>query len=437
MTFRHPFLKLSVFMLMLPAALFAQGQPPANVVTALVREGAFSQPIRLTGTVEPFRRTMIGSEVEGVVSQLHVDEGDHVTSGTPLMVLRQRPLQLAAKAAEAQMKRTAEELRELRNGSRDEDVAIEKASWEEWKTRSELAKAEYDRYTELLADKSVSESEFESVKREWETAKASEEVAKARYERVKSGARIEVIAAAEASHLQAVAQYELAKDILDRSTIRAPYDGIVTQKYIDVGSWVSEGDTVLGFQSIDEVKVTVAVPENYFSSIKLGDLFDVTFDAAPQKPFVGKVSQRIARADPQTRSFPIKILIDNEEELLAPGMLARLSIEKRDESEKSVIIPKDALVPMYPNPVVYRIDKGDKENMVANQVEVTTGRFFGEAVEVYGDLRPGQQIVIRGNERLQPGQAVVLNTFMTNQNEEAIDPSRFFEEDRLKENSGG
>jgi multidrug efflux pump subunit AcrA (membrane-fusion protein) len=80
--------------------------------------------------------------------------------------------------------------------------------------------------------------------------------------------------------------------------------------------------------------------------------------------------------------------------------------------EKSVIVPRDALVPRGSKQILFRVQhKG--EEPIAEMVEVTPGRYFGEAVEVFGDLRAGDRVVVRGNERLRPGQRLVMDQFQT------------------------
>jgi len=98
----------TLFATLLVAALFSGGaaqppdMPPVPVTTGIVEEGAYSQPIRLTGSVEPFAQTAIGVEEDGVVDRLFVEAGDFVTSGAPLLQMRQLPLRLAADRAAAE-----------------------------------------------------------------------------------------------------------------------------------------------------------------------------------------------------------------------------------------------------------------------------------------------------------------------------------------------
>lgn len=413
------------------APTFAQpDMPPAPVNVASVVEGSFAQPIRLTGDVQPYELTYLAVENDGIVEEILADEGDHVTSGTALMRLRTFPLEIEYRQATAAAKRDAERLLELQRGTRPEDIAIAKANWDEAKVNAEISKREFERYESLLADNSISQSEYDVIKSRWETARAMESIMKARYDLALEGPREEVIAAAEAEAAASAARAEMARDQLDRATIRAPYDGVITRRYVSPGSWVSEGDNVFTIQQLDRVKVAIQVPEGQFRNIRLGDTFKVTFDSLDGYTTDGTITQIIPSAEPRSRAFPVRVTIENGDGRLASGMLARVSLNVQEEGEKSVLVPRDAIVPMHPKPLVYKIERRDGETFAA-MVEVDLGRFFGDAVEVFGDLRGGDQVVIRGNERLRPGQKVVLDTFVTQRAPmDEIDPSRFFDEDR-------
>lgn len=412
--------------------LTAQGGDPVPVNTAKVVEGAFAQPIRLTGTVDPFESTTLASELDGIVRFIMTDEGDYVTTNSVLMSLRRLPFELELKRAEANAQENTEILREYKAGTRPEDIDIAKANWDEAIATAKIVEDELKRQERLLSDRSISQSGYDIIRSNSETAKAKERVAKAIYDRVVVGKRLESIAAQEAITASSLALVDLAKDNLDRSSVKAPYSGVITKRYISPGSWIGQGDPVFDLVDLDQVKVSIQIPERYFSKMKLGDHLEVTFDALPQETFTGMIYQIIPQADERSRAFPVRVAIANKDQRLAIGMLARVVIDISNPDEQSTIIPKDALVPHRPDPIVYRVEMTDGK-ATAEMVTVKTGRFFGEAVEVFGDLKAGDQVVIRGNERLVPGAELKLNTFIANRSAVGItDPSRFFDESNRK-----
>ena len=390
-----------------------QGPPPAPVTTAVAEGGAFSKPVNVTGTVEAMASTVLSSEVDGYLAELLVDEGDAVTEGQVLAQIRALPYRFVLEQAEALARADVERLRELRQGTRAEDIAMAKANFAKAEVAAEIANKNYTRSQSLLDKKIISVEEFDEAHERWEEAQAVLEVEKATYERALAGSREEEIAAAEARAAASKAQAAVAKDRLERTTIRAPFDGVITAKHTEVGSWVSVGAGVFDLDTTSRVRVRVDIPETYYGQIVIGSEMTITFDSVPNQTFVGMVTKKIPRASGRSRAFPIKVDLDNREGRLASGMLARVMLETPHSGESSVIVPRDALVPRGPNHILVRVQDQDGQP-IAEILPVKPGRYFGEAVEVFGDLRAGDRVVVRGNERLRPGQPLVLDRFLTN-----------------------
>jgi multidrug efflux pump subunit AcrA (membrane-fusion protein) len=389
------------------------GPPPAPVTTVLAEGGAFSKPVNVTGTVEAFASTELSSEVDGYLSELSVDEGDAVTEGQVLAQIRPLPYRFALQHAEALLRADHERLRELQKGTREEDIAMAKANLAKAEVAAEIANKNYTRSRSLLEKKIISDEEFDGAHERWEEAQAILDVEKATYGRALAGAREEEIGAAEARAAASQAQVAGAMDRLERTTIRAPFDGVITAKHTEVGSWLAVGDGVFDLDTTNRVRVRVDIPETYYGQIVIGSEMSITFDGVPNKTFVGMVTKKIPRASGRSRVFPIKVELDNSDGRLASGMLARVMLETPHSGERSVIVPRDALVPRGPNHILVRVQDQDGQP-IAEILPVKPGRYFGEAVEVFGDLRAGDRVVVRGNERLRPGQPLVLDRFLTN-----------------------
>lgn len=387
--------------------------PPAPVTTVRAEAGAFAQAIRLTGNVEPLRRATISSEIGGALDEVHADEGDRVVEGQILARHRLAPHEFAFQQAKASAMADQQSLQELEAGTRVEDLAIARAEYDEAKVRAEMAEREYERSRALFQEGTISEGEYDVSRENWESRRAQREVLKAALERAEAGPRSEELAVARARAASSQAAAELAQDRLERATIRAPFDGVITRKYAEVGSWLASGDELFDLEADDTVRIVVDVPETYFHAIDLGMTVEVRFDALPRESFQGQVTVRVPKASPRSRAFPVKIDIVNQEHRLASGMLARLEFQPATPEQQSTVIHKDALVPMLPNPIVYKVTWDEANTPIAQMVEVTTGRYFGQAVEVFGDIEDGDQIVIRGNERLRPGQPLILNAFIS------------------------
>ncbi len=389
------------------------GPPPAPVTTARVEEGAFTKPVRLTGTVEALASTTLSSEVAGYVAEMKVEEGETISQGQVLAQIRALPHRLAMQRAKAMARADRERLRELKAGTRREDLEVAKANLAKAKVTANMARKSHTRSVSLQKRKIVSDEEFDQAYERLEEGQAEVAVRQSVYERAQAGARKEEIAAAEARAAASRADAALAQDRLDRTTIRAPFDGVITFKHTEVGAWVAVGEELFDLEKNDRVRVRVDIPEAFYNTIPLGSEVSMTFDSVPNVDFVGQVTQKIPRARGRSRAFPVKVELDNLEGQLATGMLARVNLKTPNEGQKSVIVPRDALVPRGPKQILYRVQDND-DQPVAELIEVKPGRYFGEAVEVFGDLRAGDRVVIRGNERLRPGQPLVMDQFRTN-----------------------
>ena len=352
---RAPLLAL-VFSLFFSAQAYAQtpkpgdGPPPAPVEVAPVVEKEVATSVTLIGTGEAWLETIIASEEAGLVSGMMVEEGDRVKKGQSLCV--QDSTQLA-----------------LRIESAGADLA-------EARVLQAQADSDLDRQRRLFAINSVSEKAFEDARFKAEGAR----------NRVKS---------LEAS-LNA-----LQKQLKSRE-IRAPISGYVVKRHCLVGQWLGEGQPVVTLVVPDPILFKVPVPERYISSVNRGDAAQVSFDAIPGKSFPGKISAVIPRADDASRTFPVRIEISNPDGVIKPGMLGRATIPT-GELRKAVLVPKDALVFTATGTAVYTV-----VDQVAQFVPVRIGAEHGSRIEVDGDLRPGLDVVVRGNERLRPGQPVTI-----------------------------
>ena len=182
----------------------------------------------------------------------------------------------------------------------------------------------------------------------------------------------------------------------------APFSGVVVSERCEVGEWVGRGDPVSELASLHDLEVRVEVPERYFAELEKGAEASVRFEALNGHEIVGKVEAIVPSANPQARTFPLKVRIKNAEGRIGAGMLARVALPA-GESYRALVVPKDALVVRGRDRMVYRLKDDDTVEMVPVQV----GAGAGSWVEIKTGLTAGQKVVTRGNERLMPGQAVI------------------------------
>ena len=346
-------IKLSV--ICFAALVFSQdkGQGAAHVKYTEAIVKPVEQTVQLPGYLEAPNVSVLASEISGLVTELKVREGDRVTRGQPLVVLRTTLLGLSLQAAQARLK--------------------------EAQARRKLAEISLERYRGLVKRNAIS----------------SHELDEARYEFDAWQGRIETLRAEIAS-----IQFDIK-----RSTIRAPFNGVVVSRHTEVGQWSDIGDRVLEVLSTDTQEVHVDVPEKYFSGLKVGVNVNVTFDSVPDREYTAYIRAVIPRADPGARTFPVKLRLTEPSEKIGAGMIARAAFHLGDSSP-GTLVPKDAIVRQGNNTVVFLVNKGN-----AVPAPVTVGDAMGLWTVVNGAVSPGDKVITRGNERLQPGQPVQAEAF--------------------------
>lgn len=357
---RHPFflrargavLATALLAWGLPAPASAQGppgMPPSPVSYTEAREHAVQRTLRLPGSVESRTMSVVASEVAGLVLELPGREGLTVLKDQPLAKLRTTSLEIRLSAAGAQLK--------------------------EAESRAQLAENNLARAQELFGSQVVSQAQLDDALSEYNAWQGRVDSLRAEIDRLK---------------------YEV-----NRSVIRAPFAGIVVGERTDLGQWVEVGGPVVELMSLQELEVRVDVPERYFRNMKRNGGAVVTFESLPGVEVEGRISAIIPKADTRARTFPIKIRIPNRGGRVAVGMLAQVALSA-GESYRATVVPKDAVIRQGAERVVFTLN-GDG---TVQRAAVTTGAGLGEWIVVEGSVHPGQKVVTRGNERLQPGQPV-------------------------------
>jgi RND family efflux transporter MFP subunit len=330
----------------LSTSLSAQPVTPVRVTRAIDHE--VRSNLRLTGTVESRRSSLVASEIAGIVTSLDVREGDLVQRGAPLARLRADNMELRLQSAQ-------QELREA-------------------KARLGLAQTNLERARGLYDDQLLSRQQLDDAVSESEAWLAR-------------SSRLE----AEVSRL---------RNDLARAVVRAPFTGVVTSEKTSIGEWIAAGGGVVELIDLTNLEVTVNVPESSYAGLRKGAPAQVRFPSLGGLELPGTVRAVVPRANPQSRTFPVKIEFRNEGTSVGVGMIAEVRMAT-GASTRGTVVPKDAIVRQGTTTGVYVVGS----DSVIEWVEVETGLSAGAWVEVSG-VRPGARVVTRGNERLRNGQTV-------------------------------
>ncbi len=386
------------------------GPPPANVDVAPVTVEDVRDTITLTGSITTRRASEISAEVSARVAEVLADAGDYVTKDQVLARLRSEPIRLQRDEAQGQLVIEEAKLEELLNGSRVEDIEIERAESEEAKAALDLAILEEKRLRKLFETGVVSDSEYDLTRTEMLEKMAAYERELAQFERARKGPRAEEIASQRGEVQAARARVAQYHDMVERHEIRAPFNGVLGAKLVEAGQWVNPGMSVLTIAELDILRVEVKVPERHFNEVAPGTPARVFIDAVPNAAIEARITHRIPLANEASRTFPVRVEFPNPDMKIAPGMFARATFEIGPEAERrSMLVPRDAVV-MSPDrsQSVWVIRDGDN-GPAAFPETVETGRFWKGSVEIVSEgLQPGDRVVVRGNERLFPSQPVSI-----------------------------
>ncbi|MGD8228332.1 MAG: efflux RND transporter periplasmic adaptor subunit [Desulfobacteraceae bacterium] len=322
------------------------GMPPAKVVVSEVKTGMVAEKYEFIGTVYYVEVSDVASEVNGKVERVSFEEGQRVKKGSILVGL-------SADLIEKQL-------------------AATRASYEQVLIEHEKAVLDLNRIENLIKQGSVSEQLYDEH-------------------------RFRVMGL-EKKATSIEADVERIKVELGKKRIRAPFDGVVIERVVDRGEWLSPGSRVATIARDDTVDVVVDVPERIIPYVEQGMDLNIMAGGGPVK---GKVFAVVPRGDVATRTFPLKIRINNGE-ALKEGMEARVELPVA-EKKQSLIVPRDAVIDLFGSTVVFAV-VDSKAKMIP--VKVVGYEEARAGVNARG-LEEGMKVVVKGNERLRDGQPVV------------------------------
>ncbi|MCO5725398.1 efflux RND transporter periplasmic adaptor subunit [Robiginitalea marina] len=351
----------NLFLLTLAATLFSSGcgdssTPDANgnmspVAVRVVPTGAGQEPAFLTisGKVEAGQSARVSTRMMGYITRIHARVGETVNEGQLLVSLQNEGLQ--AKTAQARA-----------------GVAEAKAAYEN-------ARKDFERFQNLYASESASQKELDDMAARFEMAAA----------RLNAAREMENEVEAEGSYVR----------------IRAPFSGVITQKYAEEGDLASPGMPLLGLENPGRFKVSALVPENEVSRVREGDTARVLIKSLGlQVP--GTVSELSSSAMATGGQYRVTISLPKPVEGLRSGMYASVRFPgqpKAGPARGSLLIPREAIVTQGQLTGVYTVS----QSQTALLRWLRLGREYGEQVEVLSGLRPGETLIISAEGKLYNG----------------------------------
>ncbi len=329
------------------AAAAAKGDQPVSVQTEPAQSLEVPRTLRLTGTLRGDRETDLAANANGRVLATSVERGEQLKPGQVLAKLDTRAAALSAADARAQV--------------------------DSIKAQAGLARIECDRYEQLKAKGAISDLEYQQKIGQCETLPLNVQAASARA--------------------------ALAAQNVGDGIIRAPFAGVVTERFVEVGQFVRQDSRVVTIVSVDPLRLQITVPEAQVAAVKEGA--DVSFSVAGYvgRRFTGKVRFVSGALRATTRDLVAEAIVPNAERLLLPGMFA--DVELTVGSERLPSVPAGALTELDEQSRLFVVVDGRLEERI-----VALGPKLGERVSIRRGVKEAEQVVVSDRTGLGNGRKV-------------------------------
>jgi RND family efflux transporter MFP subunit len=341
------------------ATLFAQ----ASVEVVRVSSKAVERQVKLPGEFQPYLAVPIFAKVTGFVKVVNVDRGSDVKLGQLLATL-EAP-EMLSQVAEAQSKAQA---LELQRAEAEAKLASAQSTYDGLKAASATPGA-------------VAENDVVVAQKTVDAARA-------------------LVRSYDDSIKAAQAQVQAVKDLEQYLTIKAPFDGIITERNVHPGALVGPGSgstPLLRLHQVSRLRLVVAVPEVLVGAIVKGARVPFTVPAYPGETFYGTINLLAHDLDAKTRTMAVELDVKNPDLRLSAGMYPEVQWPVR-RPQPSLLVPPTSIVTTTERTFVIRVNNG-----VAQWVNVGRGARVGDLIEVFGALKEGDTVIRRGTDEIREG----------------------------------
>jgi RND family efflux transporter MFP subunit len=329
----------------------------------------------LPGNIQAVTEAPILARADGYVKSRMVDIGDRVRAGQPLAEIEAPELDQQVRMAQANLQQTTAAL--------DQALANERQG----KANMELARVTADRWKNLSSKGVVSRQENDQYQAQYQAQVANLDS----LEKAVAAARSNISAAeANLSRLNEVQSYRVVK---------APFDGVVTLRNVDVGALVNAGSTLLyRIAQMGVLRTYVNVPQTNADSIHAGQAAQLTVSNLPGHKFSGTVARTANSLDPNSRTMLVEVQVPNHDGVLLPGMYALVDLSS-PRTNPPVMLPGDALIVRTDGTQVAVV----RPDHTIHFQKIQVGRDYGDKLEVVSGLEPGDLVIANPSDTVREG----------------------------------
>lgn len=378
------------------------------VKTMVVTAGDDTHLRVFSGTVEASRRVELAFQVSGLLTEFPVKEGQQVSQGDVIGQVRQDEFRARLDALQGELDQARATLAALRSGERREEQMRREAQVRQARARLANARAEVNRSRPLVRNRVIPEADFDVLETQYQVALEDYEAAQQLLEKGTVG-REEDIMAQEGLVRGLEARVVEANLQLEDTVLRAPYDGVIAQRFVEEGQNVRAKEPVVRFQDVDEIEVVVDVPEAVMvGEIQAADIVELVAElsGAPGVDFPLRIREIAQVADPTTQTFQVRAAMQAPEGIRAlPGMSATITLRYRRASilGQGILVPVGAVLREAGGETAVWVIGSDS---AASRRPVKLGEPRAGRVEILEGLQPGDRIATAGATHLREGMQV-------------------------------
>ena len=362
--------------------------PAKRVQVDVVRTDSMRRAVDVVGTLAAVDQVTVSSEADGKVSRILADLGDRVTAGQVIIALDREKQQYTYEQQQAAFARALAQY----GASDPQNLPDIEKTPDAQRANADLVQATQalNRATELYKRTLISQQAMEDAQAALQSKRAIYNSA------LQNGKNL------RASIQASEATMKLAGRQLRDTEIRAPFDGYVERRLVNLGELVKTQMPVMAIVRLNPLKVVAEIPEKMAPWISEGQAVDLLVDAYPGRKFTGKVSRISPGVNAATRAFPMEALVPNPKAELKPGTFARVHIES-GKIDTVLTLPYAALQYRYG---VNRVFVVDGSKLAIRELGV--GERLGDRIEIVKGVKAGERVAVTDVDMLADGIAVTV-----------------------------
>jgi RND family efflux transporter MFP subunit len=350
---------------------------PRVEITSVERSSSNAQ-LQLPGNIQAITEAPILARADGYISRRTVDIGDRVQSGQTLAEIEAPELDQQIVQAKATLQQAQAVL----------EQAL--ANEEQGKANQELARITAQRWVDLSSKGLATKQENDQYKAQYAAQTANVQ------------ALGKAVSAARSNIAAADANLARLNELKSYQQVKAPFDGVITVRNVDVGALVNSGNTMLyRIAQTGTLRLYINVPQTYANDVRVGQRAQLTVSNLPGRSFTGTVARTANALDPTSRTLLVEIQVPNGNGVLLPGMYAQVDL-RSSRPDAPLLISDDALILRAEGPQVAIVRPDDTIHL--QKIEI--GRDYGDRMEVPNGLHEGDKIVLNPGDVLREGAKV-------------------------------